>query len=68
MNAPIHLVDDPKIDEIEDSEIAEFINKGITCTLPDKTKYLKINNLVKKVLILYHATIYRKKKAVQGVN
>ena len=36
--APIHIVDAPKIDENEDSEVVEFIDKYITCALPDETK------------------------------
>ena len=35
MHAPIHIVDAPKIDENEDSEVVEFIDKSITCALPD---------------------------------
>ena len=31
MHAPIHIVDAPKIDENEDSEVVEFIDKCITC-------------------------------------
>ena len=30
MHAPIHIVDAPKIDENEDSEVVEFIDKCIT--------------------------------------
>ena len=37
MHAPIHMVDAPKIDEDKDSEVVEFINKYITCALPDET-------------------------------
>ena len=48
MHAPIHIVDAPKIDENEDSEVDEFIDKYITCALPDETKYTEISNLVKK--------------------
>ena len=49
MHAPIHIVDAPKIDENEDSEVVEFIDKYITCTLPDVAKYRETSNLVKKV-------------------
>ena len=38
-HSPIHIVDASKIDENEDSEVVEFIDKYITCALPDKTKY-----------------------------
>ena len=39
MHAPIHIGDAPKVDGNEDSEVVEFIDKYITCALPDKTKY-----------------------------
>ena len=48
MHVPIHIVDAPKIDENEDSEVVEFIEKCITCALPDETKYPEMSNLVRK--------------------
>ena len=39
MHVPIHEVDASKNDQIEDSEVVEFIDKYITCALPDETKY-----------------------------
>ena len=36
IQAPIHIVDAPKIDENEDSEVVEFKDKYITCALPDE--------------------------------
>ena len=44
MHAPIHIVDAPKINENQDSELVEFIDKNITCVLPDETKYLEMSN------------------------
>ena len=61
MQAPIHIVDVPKIDENEDSEVAEFIDKCIICALPDATKYPEISNLVKKVQTHHHTTTCTKK-------
>ena len=49
MHAPIDIVDAPKIDENEDSEVVEFIDKYITCALPDETKYPELSILVKTV-------------------
>ena len=46
MHAPIHILDAPKIDENEDSEVVEFIDKYITCALPGQTKYSEMSNLV----------------------
>ena len=62
MHAPIHIVDDPKIDENEDSEAVEFIDKYITCALPDATKYPEMSNMVKKVQTV--TTTCREKKGV----
>ena len=64
MHAPIHIVDAPKIDENEDSEVAEFIDKYITCAVPDATKYPEMSNLVKKVQTHHHTTTCRKKKEI----
>ena len=62
-HALIHVVDAPKIDEIEDNELVEFIDKHITCFTVE-TKYPKISNLVKKVQIHHNRTTCRKKKCV----
>ena len=64
MHAPIHIVDAPKIDENEDSEVVEFIDKDITCALPDATKYPEMSNFVKKVQPHYDSTTCRKIKEV----
>ena len=52
IDALIHIVDAPKIDENEDNEVFEFIDKynawwGIA--LPDEAKYPGMCNLAKKV-------------------
>ena len=64
MHVSIHIVDAPKIDENEDSEVVEFIDKDITCALPDATKYPEMSNLVKKVQTHHHTTACRTKKRV----
>ena len=56
MHAPIHVV--------KESEVVEFIDKYITCALPDETKYPEMSNLVKKVQTHHHTTTCRKKKGV----
>ena len=48
INTPIHIVDAPKIDENENCEVVEFIDKYIMCALPDETKYHEMGNLAKK--------------------
>ena len=64
MHVPIHVVDAPKIDENEDNEVVEFIDKYITCSLPDENKYPEISGLVKKLQTHHHTTTCRKKKGV----
>ena len=64
MQAPIHVVDAPKIDKNNDSEVIEFIDKYITCALPDEETYPEMNNLVRKVQTHHHTTTCRKKKGV----
>ena len=64
MHAPIHVADAPKFNEKEDSEVVEFIDKYITCTLHDETKYLEMSNLVKRVQSHHNTTTCRKKKSV----
>ena len=52
----IHVVDAPKCYENEDREVVYFVHTHITYVLPDETKYLEINNLVKKVQTHHHRT------------
>ena len=49
MNTPIQIVDAQKVDENENSDVVEIIDKYITSALPDNTKYTEMRNLVKKV-------------------
>ena len=62
MHAPIHIADAPKIYENEDSEMVEFIDKSITCVLPDETKYPEMSNSVKKVQTNHYTTTWCRKK------
>ena len=62
MHAPIHVVDALKIDENNDSEVKEFVDKYILCALSDEEKYSEMNKLVRKVQIHHHTTTCRKKK------
>ena len=64
MHALIHVVDAPKIDENEDNDVFEFIDKYITSALPDETKYSEMSILAKKVQTHQHATTCRQKKSV----
>ena len=49
MNTPIYIVDAQKVDENQNIDVVEFIDKYITCALPDNTEYPEMRNLVKKV-------------------
>ena len=64
IHVPIHVVGAPKIDENEDSEVVEFIDKYITCGLPDKNEHPEFNSLVSKVQTHHHTTTCRKKKGI----
>ena len=64
MHSPIHIVDAPKSDENEVSDVVEFIDKYITCALPDVAEYSEMSNLAKKVQTHHHTTTCRKKKGV----
>ena len=44
-----------------DSKVVDFIDKYITCSFLDETKYLEMSNLVKKVQTHHHATTCKKK-------
>ena len=64
MHAPTHTADAPKGDQNENSVVVEFMDKYITFTLPDETKYPKISNLVKRAQTHRHTTTCRKKKGI----
>ena len=64
IHASIHIVDAPKIDENEESEVVEFIVKYNACALRDETKCSKRSNLVKRLQTHHHTTTFRKKKGV----
>ena len=49
MHVAIHIKDAPKIDEDNDSDVTAFIDKYITCSIPDQKEYPELNKLVKKV-------------------
>ena len=51
----------PKIDENEENDWVEFLDKHITCASSDETKYPEMSNVVKKVQTHDHATTCRKK-------
>ena len=64
IHPPIYIADAPKIDENNDIKVIKFIGKCITCFLPDKQKYPKMNKLVTKVKTQHHTLTCRKKKGL----
>ena len=64
-HAPIHVLDAPKIDENEDNAVTDFIDKYVTCSLPDADQRPVLHALVKKVQTHHHTTTCRKKKGVR---
>ena len=64
MHAPIHVVDAPKIDENNDSEVIEFIDKYISWPYLMRKHNPEMNKLVRKVQTHHHTTTCRKKNGV----
>ena len=64
MHVSIHTVVAPKIDENEDSEVVEFIDKYSMYALPDETKWHEMSNLVKEMQTHHHTTTCWRKKGV----
>ena len=44
-----HIMGAPRIDENDDSEVTTFIDKYITCSIPNEKEYPALNKLVNKV-------------------
>ena len=63
VHAPFHVVDAPKINENEDNEVIEFIDKYITCSLPDDIEHPEIY-LILLIFLYVCTTTCRKKKGV----
>ena len=65
LHAAIHVVDAPKIDVDDDEKVTEFIDKYITCSIPNESVYPDLNKLVKSVQTNQHNV---KRLKVQGVD
>ena len=48
-HAPIHLENEPKIDEDDNKAVTKFIEKYISCLLPNTDQYPKLNAVVEVV-------------------
>ena len=49
LHSPIHVKDAPKIDENSDFEVTQFIDKYITCIIPNSDSRGELNKLVNTV-------------------
>ncbi|XP_066913784.1 uncharacterized protein [Clytia hemisphaerica] len=64
VHSQVHIKDAPKINERDsskDNEVIDFIDKYITCQLPDKEKYPELYHLVNTVQKHHHTFTCRKK-------
>jgi hypothetical protein len=61
----IHVKGAPVFDEDRDEDVVRFIDKYITCAIPDKEKYPKLHKLVTTVQIHGHSQTCEKKKGVK---
>ena len=55
-HAPIHVVNAPKIDKNKDEEVVQFINKYVTCCLPDESDHPELHKLVKTLQTHNHSS------------
>ena len=59
-----HVMGAPRIDENDDSEVIAFIDKYITCSVPNEKEYPALNKLVNKVQQHRHTFTCRKNTGV----
>ena len=65
LHAAIHVVDAPKIDVDDDDKVTEFIDKYITCSIPNESMYPDLNKLVKSVQTHKHRKMCEKTKSAR---
>jgi hypothetical protein len=65
LHAAIHVVDAPKIDVDDDGKVTEFIDKYITCSIPNESMYPDLNKLVKSVQTHKHRKTCEKTKSAR---
>ena len=46
VNAPVHVKDAPMLDKDSDNDVVSFIDKNITCALPDPETRPELHKLV----------------------
>ena len=65
VHAPVHIKDAPKFDNGNDADVIEFIDKYITCAIPDTESTPELSKLVQTVQSHNHTTTCRKKTGVK---
>ena len=61
-HATLHVEGAPRLDEDDDNIVTKFIDKYITCVIPDEKEFSDLNKLVKTVQTDSHTQTCRKKK------
>ena len=61
----LHVQGAPVFDKDSDDDVIEFIDKYITCAIPNEKQYPELHKLVKKVQIHGHSQTCEKKKGVK---
>ena len=62
VHAPVHVKDAPMLDKESDIDVVSFIDKNITCALPNLETRSELHKLVDTVQTHHHTTTCRKKK------
>ena len=64
-HATLHVEGAPRLDEDDDNVVTNFIDKYISCAIPDEKEYPELNKLVTTVQTHSHTQTCRKKKGVK---
>lgn len=64
-HATLHVKDAPKLDQDDDNVVTKFIDKYITCAIPDEKEFSEFNKLMKTVQSHSHTQKCCKKKGVK---
>ena len=65
VHCAIHIVDAPKIDVDEDNKVTDFIDRYISCSIPEERLYPELYKLVTTVQTHHHTQTCRKKRGVR---
>ena len=65
LHAIVHVKDAPKLDEQTDDEVVIFIDKYITCAIPDENSRPDLHKIVKRVQTHSHTSNYCMRKSTK---